>query len=82
MKDFQAQLGSKRPVEVFDFNQLDCNQQLSWGGTNIMHQLFFFSPLMHDVKRHKIRGYDIINQKDIKKSTVLFCSLKSDLEAL
>lgn len=29
MKDFQAQLGSKRPVEVFDFNQLDCNQQLS-----------------------------------------------------
>lgn len=47
-----------------------------------MHQLFFFSPLMHDVKRHKIRGYDIINQKDIKKSTVLFCSLKSDLEAL
>lgn len=29
MKDFQAQLGNKRPEEVFDFNQLDCNQQLS-----------------------------------------------------
>lgn len=47
-----------------------------------MHQLLFFSPLMPDVKRHKMSGYNLINQKDIKKSTVLFCSLKSDLEAL